>query len=81
MTQALRIRNYSWKAYLLAQHSFEDLAELTRQVKEEHANPRGDDGLYTENGRPTICLYDRKGMKKLDALSWAIYHKTKKKPA
>lgn len=77
----VKVRNYGWKAHLLAQHSFDDLAELERQVKEEHANPRDADGRCVENGRPTIFLYDTKGMKKLDALSWAVYHKTKKKAA
>lgn len=63
----MKIRNYGWKPHLLAQHSFEDLAELERQVKAEHENPRNDEGRLTERGRPTIFLYDTKGMKKLDA--------------
>lgn len=77
----VKIRNYGWKAHLLAQHSFDDLAELERQVKEEHANPRNEEGRLTERGVPTIFMYDRKGMDKLNALSWAVYHKTKKKAA
>lgn len=81
MTHALRIRNYGWKAHLLAQHSFEDLAKLEAQVMAEHANPRNEEGRLIENGRPTIFMYDSKGMDKLDALSWAVYHKTKKKAA
>ncbi len=81
MTQTLRIRNYGWKAHLLAQHSFEDLAKLEEQVKAEHANPRNEEGRMVESGKPTIFLYDCKGRKKLDALSWAVYHKTKKKAA
>ena len=41
------------------------LDQLKKKVEEEHACNNG------------IYLYDKSGLKKLDALSWAVYHKMK----
>lgn len=74
------IRNHGWKPHLMAQNlSPEQLEALLKQVEDEHANPRDAKGLYTENGAPSMFLLDAKGRKKLDAVTWAMYHQSKKK--
>lgn len=60
-----KIPNYGWNRLKLATLSYEQLSELEEQVKAEHA---------CQNG---IHLYDKAGMNKLDALSWAVYNKQK----
>lgn len=70
---------YGWKPYLLAVYSFEQLEALMRLVEVEHINPTNARGCYVENGQETIHIYDVKGRKKLDALTWAVYHKQKAK--
>lgn len=74
-------RSYSWKAILLAQHSMEVLRAMEQEVMAEHYNPKNERGVHVENGQETIFMYDAAGRRKLDALSWAVYHKTKKKAA
>jgi hypothetical protein len=71
------VKVYEWRAHLLAHYSYEQLDVLRRLVEAEHINPRNARGCYEENGQETIHLYDRRGRKKLDALSWAVYHKQK----
>lgn len=61
-----RIRNFGWNRLKLATLSYEQLAELEAQVKQEHAYKDG------------IHMYDKAGRSKLDALSWAVYNKQKK---
>lgn len=56
--------------------SLDELEQLVKQVEVEHAN-EFKDGRYYENGQVSLSLYDKKGMKKLDAIGWAIYSKTK----
>lgn len=73
--QPERLKNFGWDAVKLADYSLEQLAELRRQVEVEHANPFDEQNRYTENGRPTLHLYDAKGRKKLDALAWAVTYK------
>lgn len=46
--------------------TYEELHELKEHVKAEHASTDG------------IHKYDKKGINKLDAISWAIYHKQKR---
>lgn len=58
-----RIRNFGWNRLKLATLTYEQIAELEEQVKQEHACPNG------------IYRYDNAGLRKLDALSWAIYNK------
>lgn len=77
---APRMKNYSWDSVKLADaYTLDELEALRQEVMKEHANPRDVNGRYLENGQPTIHLYDKKGRHKLDRLSWAVYHKTKKK--
>ncbi len=64
-----RIRNFGWNRLKLATLSYEQLAELEAQVKQEHACKDG------------INMYDKAGRNKLDALSWAVYNKQKKERA
>lgn len=59
------IPNFGWNRLKLATLSYEQLAQLEEQVKAEHA---------CENG---IHLYNKAGLLKLDALSWAVYNKQK----
>lgn len=73
--QPERLKNFGWDAVKLADYSLEQLAELRRQVEAEHANPFDEQNRYTENGQPTLHLYDAKGRKKLDALAWAVTYK------
>jgi len=70
-----RLKNFGWDAVKLSDYSLEQLAELRRQVEAEHANPFDEQSRYTENGQPTIHLYDAKGRKKLDALAWAVTYR------
>lgn len=64
-----RVRNFGWNRLKLATLSYEQIAELEAQVKEEHAC---NDGIH---------MYDKEGRDKLDALSWAVYNKQKKERA
>ena len=74
-----RLKNFGWDAVKLSSYSMEQLAELRRQVEAEHANPFDPQSRYTENGQPTMHLYDAKGRKKLDALAWAVTYKLQEK--
>jgi hypothetical protein len=59
------MKNYGWDAVKLSDaYSLEELGKLKAQVSAEHANPHDGKG-YTENGKPTLNLYDQKGQKKL----------------
>jgi IS6 family transposase len=60
-----RIKNFGWNRVKLVTLTYEQLAELEEQVKEDHACR---DGIY---------LVDKAGRAKLDALSWAVYNKQK----
>lgn len=60
-----RIRNFGWDRVKLSTLSYEQLDQLCIQVEQEHACKNG------------IYLYDNRGLKKLDALSWAVYYKMK----
>lgn len=64
-----RIRNFGWNRLKLATLSYQQIAELEAQVKDEHAC---NDGIH---------MYDKAGRDKLDALSWAVYNKQKKERA
>lgn len=70
-----KIKTFGWSPTRLADLPMEDLLELQRRVDAEHANPRDENGIYHENGRPTLHLLDKKGMWKADKLSWAITYK------
>lgn len=59
------IRNFSWNRVKLSTLTYDELDQLRKKVEEEHACNNG------------IFLYDKSGLKKLDALSWAVYHKMK----
>ena len=50
--------------------TIDQLNDLEAKVMQEHKLEQG-------NG---IHLYDKRGLKKLDDISWAIYHKMKKVP-
>lgn len=60
-----KIPNFGWNRLKLATLSYEQLAQLEDQVKAEHACKNG------------IHLYDKDGLNKLDALSWAVFNKQK----
>ena len=60
---ATHIRNFSWNRVKLSTLTYDQLEQLKKKVEEEHACNNG------------IFLYDKAGLKKLDALSWAVYHK------
>lgn len=60
-----QIKNFGWNRLKLATLSYEQIAELECQVKQEHACTNG------------IHMYDKAGRDKLDALSWAVYNKQK----
>lgn len=80
MIQQSKPRNYGWKPHLMAQNlTPAQLEALMIQVETEHANPRDERGTYTENGAPSLFLLDAKGRKKLDSVTWAMYHQSKKK--
>ena len=64
-----RIPNFGWNRLKLATLTYEQLNELEEQVKQEHACSEG------------IHMYDKAGRDKLDALSWAVYHKQKQEVA
>lgn len=73
----MKIKTYGFDRIKMTKHlTLEELAQLQKQVKELHANELKD-GKYFENGTQTISLIDKKGQKKLDQISWAIYNKTK----
>ena len=59
------IRNFGWNRLKLATLSYEQIAALEDQVKQEHACKDG------------IHMYDKAGRDQLDALSWAVYNKQK----
>ncbi len=67
-------RNFGWKSHKLADHSFVVLESMLSDVQASHQNPR-ENGRCIENGKPTIFIYDEKGRKKMDAITWAVYHK------
>lgn len=69
-----KILNFGWKAHKLASHSFAVLEQLLKDTLADHENPR-ENGRCMENGRPTIFIYDEKGRKKMDAITWAVYRK------
>jgi protein-L-isoaspartate O-methyltransferase len=76
------MKNYGWDAVKLADaYSMDELGKLRAQVEAEHANPFDEKNRYTENGKSTLNLYDKKGMKKLEALSWAVTYKLQEKRA
>ncbi|MDN2486400.1 hypothetical protein MML63_12270 [Kosakonia sacchari] len=60
-----KIPNFGWNRLKLATLSYEQLAQLEEQVKAEHACKNG------------IHLYDKAGLNKLNALSWAVFNKQK----
>ncbi|EAM6792409.1 hypothetical protein E0G74_01450 [Salmonella enterica] len=68
---------HGWKAWRLTCYTFEQLNQLQTEVELEHINPRNERGCYVEDGQETIHLYDKRGRRKLDAISWAVYHKMK----
>lgn len=73
----MKIKTYGFDHVKMTKHlTLEELDQLQKQVKELHAN-EFKDGKYFENGTQTISQIDKKGQKKLDQISWAIYNKTK----
>ncbi|HCM3857474.1 TPA: hypothetical protein N3Z94_004501 [Klebsiella pneumoniae] len=62
---ATHIRNFGWNRVKLSTLTYDQLEQLKKKVEEEHACNNG------------IFLYDKAGLKKLDAVSWAVYHKMK----
>ena len=63
------MKTYSFNRIKMAQNlTLDQLNELKLRVEQEHR-------LEQRNG---IHLYDSKGLKKLDQISWAVYHKTKR---
>ena len=63
-----KIKVYGWKAIEMARNlTFEQLEILTLKTQKEHFIPK--------EQRTNIFLYDQKGRKKLDVLSWAVHHK------
>lgn len=72
------VKVHGWKAVELSHHTRQQLGELLEIVLTEHANDRDGSGLYVENGQPTIHMLDVKGRRKLDAVSWALFHKDKR---
>lgn len=70
-----KIRNFGWDRVKLSDLSMDDLRTLRERVEAEHANPFTEAGRYTENGQPTLWLYDKKGRWKLDQLGWAVTYK------
>lgn len=76
------MKNFGWDAVKLADaYSMDELSKLRAQVEAEHANPFDEKNRYTENGKSTLNLYDQKGMKKLQALAWAVTYKLQEKRA
>jgi 2-polyprenyl-3-methyl-5-hydroxy-6-metoxy-1,4-benzoquinol methylase len=76
------MKNFGWDAVKLADaYSMDELSKLRAQVEAEHANPFDEKTRYTENGKSTLNLYDQKGMKKLQALAWAVTYKLQEKRA
>ncbi|EDY2030071.1 hypothetical protein GTB64_004513 [Salmonella enterica] len=71
------VKVYEWRPHLLAAYSFDQLNDLMRFVEDTHRNPRNEAGRYTEDGQETLFIFDAKGRRKLDAITWAIYHKQK----
>jgi len=73
------LKNYGWDAVKLANaYSMEELNTMREHIEAQHANPKIE-GRYFENGHPTLYLYDQKGRKKLESLSWAIHYKLKER--
>lgn len=73
----MKIKTYGFDRLKMAKNlSGEELEYLQSEVKELHAN-EFKDGKYFENGTQTISLIDKKGLKKLEQIGWAIYNKTK----
>lgn len=74
-TEPKKIRNFGWDRVKLSDLSMEDLRTLRERVEAEHANPFTEAGRYTENGQPSLYVYDKKGRWKLDQLGWAVTYK------
>ncbi len=63
------IKTYSFDRVKMARNlTLEQLHELEVIVKAEHKLEQ----------RNSIHLFDKKGLKKLDNIGWAIYHKAKR---
>ena len=61
------MKTYGFNRIKMAQNlTLDQLNELKLKVEREHR-------LEQRNG---IHLYDSKGLKKLDEISWAVYYKT-----
>jgi IS6 family transposase len=60
-------RNFGWNRLKLSTHTYEQLQQLEDDVKANHSCHEG------------IHLIDAAGRKKLDAISWAVYNKQKRK--
>lgn len=70
VVEPVKIKVYGWKAVDMAKNlSYEQLEILTLKTQKEH--------LIPENQRVDINIYDKKGRKKLDVLSWAVHYKLK----
>lgn len=68
--EPIKIKVYGWKAVDMAKNlTYEQLEILTLKTQKEH--------LIPENQRVDINIYDKKGRKKLDVLSWAVHYKLK----
>ncbi|WP_010117378.1 hypothetical protein [Acinetobacter sp. P8-3-8] len=57
--------------------SIDELLQLEEEVKKASLN-EFKDGIYFENGKPSIHIYNKNGLKKLDNIGWAIFNKTKR---
>lgn len=70
VVEPIKIKVYGWKAVDMAKNlTYEQLEILTLKTQKEH--------LIPENQRVDINIYDKKGRKKLDVLSWAVHYKLK----
>ncbi|EKK5568067.1 hypothetical protein PN823_004487 [Enterobacter hormaechei] len=72
------VKVHGWHPVLLSHYSRAQLGALIQIVMDEHTNDRNEAGLYIENGQPTIHILDKKGRRKLDALTWALIHKDRR---
>ena len=65
----MKVRTYGYDRVEMARNlSLEQLDALKQKVEEDHAQKDG------------IHLYDAAGRKKLDNISWAVFHKTNQHP-
>lgn len=60
-------RNFGWSRLKLATHSYAELQQLEDDVKANHSCQDG------------IHLLDPAGRKKLDAITWAVFNKQKRR--